>query len=148
MQEVGKTIKSVREGLNFAMDIIQLIKLSPKREVIFETIQFQEESPSQSGIRSLCPTRWTVCTGAMQAIISNYGALHMATSSHGTDDCSSRAAGVLALIDKFSTYFRLKLSVFIFDIIEQLSTTLQGKNSNVEDCFMAVNLCIKTLEFH
>ena len=86
----------------------------------------------------------------MQAIINNYEALHLTiwTSSHGTDDCSRRAAGVLALMDKFSTYFGLKLSVFIFSIIEQLSTTLQGRNTNVGDCFMAVNLCIKTLERH
>ena len=87
----------------------------------------------------------------MQAIINNCEALQMTmeTSSHGTDDCSRRAAGVLALMDKFSTYFGLKLSVFIFSIIiEQLSTTLQGRNTNVGDRFMAVNLCIKTLERH
>ena len=139
LQEVAKTIKLVREGFNFAMDLIQLIKLSHKREAIFEIIQSQQESPSTSGIHSLCPTRWTVRTGAMQAIINNYEVLQMTmeTSSHGTDDCSRRAAGVLALMDKFSTYFGLKLSVFIFSIIEQLSTTLQGRNNNVGDCFMA-----------
>lgn len=65
LQELARSIKSVKEGLNFAMDVIQLIKYSPKRQVIFETIQLsQQDTPSTSGIRTLCPTRWTVRTAA------------------------------------------------------------------------------------
>ena len=52
----------------------------------------------------------------MQAIAANYEVLHetMEKSSHGTDDCSRRAGGVLALMERFSTYFGLKLSILIF----------------------------------
>jgi hypothetical protein len=59
LQELARSIKSVKEGLSFAMDIIQLIEYSPKRQVIFETIQLsqQDTSISTSGIRTLCPTR-------------------------------------------------------------------------------------------
>ena len=71
LQEVARKVTSIKEGLNFTMDVIQLIKLSPKRQVVFETIQAQQDSP-KSSIRSLCPTRWTVRTGAMQAIVTNY----------------------------------------------------------------------------
>lgn len=86
------------------MDIIQLIKFSPKRQVLFENIKTQQDSQTSS-IRSLCPTRWTVRTGAMQAIVANYEVLHetMEKSSHGTDDCSRRAGGVLAIMERFST---------------------------------------------
>ena len=49
----------------------------------------------------------------------------MEVSSHGTDDCSRRASGLLvvdivALKEKFQTYFGLKLSVLNFSITEQL----------------------------
>jgi len=57
------------------MEIIQLIKYSPKRQVTLENIQKQQEHSSTLGIRTLCPTRWTVRTGAMQAIVTNYEAL-------------------------------------------------------------------------
>ena len=73
--------------------IIQLIKYSPKRQNVFERIKAQQSSLSTAVIRTLCPTRWTVCSGAMQAIISNYKVLQeaMEVSSHGSDDCSRRA---------------------------------------------------------
>ena len=80
----------------------------------------------------------------MQAIVTNYETLQsaMEVSSHGTDDCSRRAGGIVAIMDKFSTYFGLKLSILIFSMIEQLSVTLQGIN----DCYYSVDVCIKVLE--
>ena len=129
------------------MDVIQLIKFSPKCQAFFENIKTQQDSQTSS-IHSLCPTRWTVRTGAMQAIVANYEVLHetMEKSSHGTDDCSRRAGGVLALMERFSTYFGLKLSILIFGITEQLSVALQGVNTTVNDSYHAVDVCIKALE--
>ena len=147
LQEVAQKVTCIKEGLNFAMEVIQLIKLSPKRQVIFENIQKQQDSHNSS-IRSLCPTRWTVRTAAMQAIVTNYETLQsaMEVSSHGTDDCSRRAGGTVAMMDKFSTYFGLKLSILIFSMIEQLSITLQGVDTTVNDCYYSVEVCIKGLE--
>ena len=64
----------------------------------------------------------------MQAIVTNYEALYsaMEASLHGIDDCFRRASGVLAVMDRFSTFFGVILSILIFSIIEQLSVTLQG----------------------
>ena len=78
----------------------------------------------------------------------NYETLQsaMEVSSHGTDDCSRRASGVLAVMDKLSTYFGLKLCFLIFSMIEQLSITLQSINTTVNDCFYSVDLCIRALE--
>ena len=147
LQEVARKVHSIKERLNFAMDVIQLIKLSPKCQVVFESIQKQQDPPNSS-IRPLCPTRWTVRTGAMQAIVMNYETLQstMEVSSHGTDDCSRRASGVLAVMDKFSTYFGLKLCFLIFSMIEELSVTLQSINTTVNDCYYSVDLCIRALE--
>ena len=126
--------------LSFSMEIIQLIKYSPKRQVTFEGIQKQQEYPSNSGIRTLCPTRWTVRTGAMQANVTNYEALRetMEVASQGTDDCSRRANGILALMDRFSTYFGLELSILLFSITEQMSIHLQNKDTIVEDGYHIV----------
>ena len=52
------------------------------------------------------------------------------------------------MMDTFSIYFGLKLSFFLFTITEQLSITFQGKSITVDDCFMAVTLCIRSLKRH
>ena len=96
LQEVAVSSQPIKQALSFSMEMIQLIKYSPKRQVTFESIQKQQKYLSNSGIRTLCPTRWTVCTGAMQAIVTNYEALRetMEVASQGTDDCSRQANGM------------------------------------------------------
>ena len=115
---------------------------------MFEAIQTQQGSYSNSGIRTLCPTRWTVRTGAMQAIISHYQALQetMEMSSHGSDDCSRRANGILALMERFSTYFGLKFSILMFSITEQMSIHLQKQEGTTEDGYFIVDTCLKALK--
>lgn len=147
LQEATRSCNCIKQALNFSMEAIQLIKLSPKRQVLFESIQKREGSQVH-GIKTLCPTRWTVRTAAMQALITNYRTLEytMQEASVGSDDCSRRASGVAALMEKFQTFFGLKLSVLLFGITEQLSTTLQGREINVDDSFMAVKLCLQTMQ--
>ena len=84
----------------------------------------------------------------MQAILTNYKTLEviMEEASHGTDDCSRCSSGVATLMEKFSTFFGLKVSMLLFNITEQLSCTLQGREINIDDSFMAVNTCIWTLQ--
>ena len=138
----------MKEALNFSMEVIQLIKYSPKRQVVFERVQGEGNDSQKPGIRTLCPTRWTVHTTAMQRILDNYETLctMMEESSHGSDDCSRRACGALALMEKFQTYFGLKLSVLIFSLMKQLSVTLQGVTTNVDDCYFAVKFTIRGLK--
>ena len=83
----------------------------------------------------------------MQAILDNYETvqLTMEAFSHGSDDCSKRASGMLALMDKFQAFFGLKLSIMIFSITEQLSVTIQGVSTSVDDCFSAANVTLQDL---
>ena len=113
-----------------------------------ESIQSQLDSSTTSGIRTLCPTRWTVRTSAFQSILNNYEILKKPFESSlvGSDKCSRRANGVLALMEKFSTYFSVKLSILIFSIIEQMSLTLQHSDTSVQDGHYATEITIKHLE--
>ena len=52
---------------------------------------------------------------------------------------------MLAIIDKFQTFFGLKLSVIIFCITEQLPVTIQGVNASVDDCFTAAHVTLQGL---
>ena len=56
LQDIGRNIKSIKEALNFSTELIQLIKYSPKRQVVFEKIQSQQDNSSLSRIRTFCPS--------------------------------------------------------------------------------------------
>ena len=57
------------------------------------------------------------------------------------DEYSRRAGGQLAVMEKFSTFFGLKLSHLAFSASEQLSRTLQNKDISVHDATKAIGLC-------
>ena len=64
-----KNSKVCHEALETAFEIYKLIKFSPKRNAAFDKINAEivsDESPV-GGIRTLCPTRWTVCGNAVKS---------------------------------------------------------------------------------
>ena len=67
--------KTLKNSLEITHEITKLVKYSPRRESIFNEIKEEmkeEMEPGSPGIRTLCPTRWTVRADAMESIIKNY----------------------------------------------------------------------------
>ncbi len=128
LQTVARQVEPVRNALNRAMELCQLICFSPKRSSLFEALKSQVSTPTPS-LKPLCPTRWTVCTKAIDAILKNYSLL-METLSEincsGRDDYALKAGGFLNTMETFTAFFSLKLSYLVFSVTEQLSITLQG----------------------
>ena len=60
----------------------------------------------------LCPTRWTVRTAAISAVLTNYSVLCVALEDITTEthEYGLKAGGYLAQMESFSTYFGLNLS--------------------------------------
>ena len=56
LQYVAKSSKIVRDTLGLITEIMQLIKFSPKRSVVFSKYK-DELSPDSKGLKLLCPTR-------------------------------------------------------------------------------------------
>ena len=66
--------KLMKVVLHTSREITKLIKYSPRRKGIL--MKLKESLPASStGIRVLCPTRWTVRADTLSSIISNYEAL-------------------------------------------------------------------------
>ena len=63
------------------------------------------------------------------------------------DDYGHTAGGYLAQMEKYSTYLGLKLSHLNFAGTEQLSITLQGKDTTVQEATTAADLAVKYLEW-
>ena len=64
----------------------------------------------------------------------------------GCDEYAVKAGGYLALMEKFSTLFGLRLSHLLFSATEQLSLTLQVKDTTIQDAMNAANLTLAFLE--
>lgn len=53
---------------------------------------------------------------------------------------------MIALIERFSTYFGVKLSILLFSITEQMSRTLQSMETSVQDGYYIADVTIRALE--
>ena len=74
LQECSAKCSTARDILSFTHEFINLIHTSPKRLALFKKIR-AELAPSAPEIKLLCPTRWTVRTASIDAVLKNYGVL-------------------------------------------------------------------------
>lgn len=144
LQDVGKAVKAVRDALDLAREISRLIKFSPKHEVMFTKCRINASAHLESGeqpkvftgIKPLCATRWTVRTGAIDAILKNYEVLQetmLDINRQQRDDNGVTAGGIAALMETFQTFWGLKVSHVVFSAAEQLSISLQGKDTTAQE---------------
>lgn len=95
LQDATRKCQPIKAALDLAMEISQLIIYSPKRSLVFEQCK-NDLTPDHKNLRSLCPTRWTVRTSAIDAILKNYQALLEALetiNAESYDDYGRRAGG-------------------------------------------------------
>ena len=88
-------------------------------------------------------------SGSINSILRNYNVLCEELTQIGESSCgesSTKALGLLALMENFSIYFGLKLSHLVFGTTEQLSTTLQYKDINAQEVSSAVSAAITFLQ--
>ena len=150
LQDAAKLCVIVRDCLGLVYEMLQLIKYSPKHYLVFEKCQ-KEFSPESPGLRPLCPTRWTVHTGALDSILKNYETFihtfgEINTTSH--DDYGRRSGGVMTQLELFPTYFGFRLCHLVFAITEEVSLFLQSKNIMLQDAVGQVNVARRCLERH
>ena len=102
----------------------------------------------QRTLKPLCPTRWTVRTAAIDSVVTNYSVLQAALDDvqQGTDEYALKAVGYLNSMEKFSTYFGLKLGHLIFSATEQLSLNLQAKDTTIQEAIQASNLALQYIQ--
>uniref|UniRef100_H3A3S8 HAT C-terminal dimerisation domain-containing protein n=1 Tax=Latimeria chalumnae TaxID=7897 RepID=H3A3S8_LATCH len=98
--------------------------------------QFQKQFASEEvSIKPLCPTRWTVRTGAIMPFL-NYRALVECCQEINlsrNDEYGRIAGGVLAQLEQFKVYFGLRLAHLIFSATEQTSRVLQRKDCSFQE---------------
>ena len=124
-QAVGRHVTPVSDALDLVMEVGQLIRFSPKRSSLFQSMQFQLLCDIPS-LKPLYPTWQTIWTSATQSVITNYEVLCdtlCEINEGGRDKYAIKAGGIL---EKFTTYYGLKLSHLI---TEQLSLSLPNSST-------------------
>lgn len=97
------------------------------------------KSPGATTLKPLCTTRWTVCTAAIDAALKNYTVLCEALAEinqDGRDEYAMQAGGYLSLMEKFVQSLVL-ISHSVFSANEQLSITLQAKDTTLQEAVSA-----------
>ena len=128
-----KLSKVCRDALDTAFEVSKLIRFSPKRNYALDCIKAEnsaeEESGPSHGIRSFCPTRWTVRGDAIESILDNYDDLKRlwqeCLETRLQPDIKGRIIGVQTQMSNFNTLFGLHMSKKILKITDNLSRTLQ-----------------------
>jgi len=144
LQDAGRQVQLLRDALDVVKEMCQLIKFSPKRSHLFsEKLKQCDSSSVGVNIKLLCLTRWTARHGAFEAVLKDYPILmetmeEISETSH--DEYGVKAKGILALMEKFSTYFGIELGFLVFGAAETLSNTLQGKDTSFQEAMSAVTL--------
>ena len=139
LQDAGRNLVCIRDALELCREIYKLIELSPKRSHLFSSNV--EASSCGVSLKPLCPTRWTVRTAALSAVIRDYTILMETLEEiHATtrDEYGLKAAGFLQSMETFNTLFGLRLAHTLFSGAEQVSLTLQKKNISIQDALCAV----------
>ncbi|XP_065900823.1 zinc finger MYM-type protein 1-like [Dysidea avara] len=150
LKDVTKTCDMIRDVLNFIYELTQLIKMSPKRLTLFESLR--KEVTVNTGeltphLRMLCPTRWTVRHSSIFSILKNYSTIQSALDeiSKGHDEYAAKANGMASKMDNFDTFFGLKLAYLIFSAAEQVSINIQAKDVTVQEAVRGAQLLITHL---
>ena len=140
LQDASRKLVYLRDALDTVREISNLIRYSPKRLDLFSTkLQCSEEGGVS--LKPLCPTRWTARTGAIDAILKDYDLLletleEVHQSTH--DEYGMKAGGLQQSLEKFNSFFCLRLCHLLFSTAEQLSLTLQTVNLSLQDACTAV----------
>ena len=101
LQECAQRCSAIRDVLSLCEEVYNLICTSPKRLARFKVLQQQLHPDEALGLKPICPTRWTVRTAVLNSALKNYDVImqHLEEISEAGIDASSKAAGIIALME-------------------------------------------------
>lgn len=127
-------ISNTRDCFNIVKEMINFIKVSPKRLATFQNLQ----SPDMSNLRPLCPTRWLMRASSVKSILNNYESLmeffeNLSSISISRYDVATKCSGFLRNLISFDFFFALNNIIKILGPVEELQKTLQSPNISLRN---------------
>ena len=116
---ISDTIKrssAMKDCLDTCWELVKLIKFSPKREAMLSKLK-EEIGSDAPGVRTLCPTRWTVRAQSLASIVANYDNIQQlwetAVCATSNTEMKARIQGVASQMQCYKFLFCLLLSEMI-----------------------------------
>ena len=145
-----KQCKLMKDALDTSYEITKLIKYSPRRERIFQSLRENLPAGSTPGIRVLCPTRWTVRADSLLSITRNYDTLQNtweeAIAVVKDSESKARIHGVSAQMKKFDYLYGNTLGELVLRHNDNLSRTLQNKSLSAAEGQQAAKMTVQTIQ--
>ena len=144
-----KKSKECCDALETALEVTKLVKFSPKRNALFDKIKSEDEHSFGSGVRSFCPTQWTVCGDSITSILDNHSALMQlwdeCLETRMEPDIKGRIVGIQAQMVQFHRLFGLKLCERVLKVTDNLSRTLQLQSLSAAEVHQLAQMTCTTL---
>ena len=145
-----KQIKLLKDALGVSFEITKLLKYSPRREGIFLRLKENLPGSTATGIRVLCPTRWTVRADSLASILENFQALQETWQesievAHDTET-KARIGGVEAQMNTFDYLFGTMLGHMVLRHTDNLSRALQDKGLSAAEGQQVARMSLETLK--
>ena len=116
LQDLTRDSVLVDTALNITKNIVQFVRKSPKRLNIVQKLSINSSTPS-TNLKPSCPMRWTVRASLMKSLSINKELIKsvMRTLIEEKGEPALKAAGCLNKMEKFQTYFGLKLGKYLLE---------------------------------
>ena len=140
-----KESEIISDTLKAVPDLAVFIPSSPTRMAQYQHIaeEINDNGMQVENPHLLCPTRWTVRTKAISAVLHNNEALYSTLLSIAKESSKSTvrdtASGMASQLKKFSTYFGLSFVQNIFSVCEQVASTIQKPSITAQTSVTCVN---------
>lgn len=148
VHDMLKGSKVLSDTLDTTMEICKLIKFSPKREGLLNSIKADIHMDTP-GIKMLCPTRWTVQGESFERIKDNDEALMLewdiCLEERLDTEMRARIIGVKAQMESFQYFFGLNLGATLLIQTDNLSKTLQKTQLSSVEGQHCANLVIRAI---
>ena len=156
VQDSLKNLPAAREALLWAHDVGVIIKASPKRKALFETIR-EEFEEGFSAPKTICTTRWTVRKAAINGLLNCYRSVlallldlaeqkNVETIADGKKiNISAKARGLHDQLEKSKVYFALLCLRDVLTHCESLSKVLQTSTLSLSGAKEAIDLTLQAL---
>jgi hypothetical protein len=145
LHDCVKESEIISDTLKAVQDLAVFIRSSPTRMAQYQhtTEEINDNSMQVEDPHLLCPTRWTVRTKAIWAVLHSYEALYSTLLSIAKEYSKSTvrdtALGMASQLKKFSTYFGLSFAQNIFSVCEQVASMLQKPSITAQTSITCVN---------
>lgn len=142
-QDSTSGIPACRDAISFIRELVTMIRESPKRLGIFA--QFQDSN--STGLRPLCPTRWTMRVSSIESVLGNYEAIteFLEEQASSRNEFGAKCSGFLSSMNSFSTFFTLSCLQYVFKKLEMTASAMQSPKLNMCDVSDLIQTLVNSL---